>query len=823
MKLHFLIIYTILLLLNTSGFSQNILIKGIINETENNQALEYVNVVLHGLPDSSIITGTLTKQSGKFELTTNKRGRFYISADYIGYKMQNFDAFAIDGSKPNIDLGSLSISPKFIGINQVDVKGERSMVSYYLDKKVISVGKNLSAQSGTAVDVLAQTSSVQTDIEGNVTLKGNSSFTVMIDGKQSPLEGSEALNQIPSAIIDRIEIITNPSVKFDPDGTGGIINIITKKGNADSRSLNVNASVGTGPNYSGDINYGYNFKKISVQTAVSYNHREFEGVHKTYRETYTKDTLFLNTDGSGNREMENFTIRANVDYKITEKNTLSFGINRNDFKMKPGEYSNNSEFSDTSVRAYSRRDFYSDTTGIDYTITDDHTKVNPVFWEFNLGDKLVFNKPDHYLEVKFNVQLLDRKSTNELYKFYSNYNWGKNSLAQPKSFADQNEDRNNLRFDANYSLPIGSISNLEAGYGYRFEKSSTGYSLYEGMQVEIDPTLQYSYNADYKNFIHYIYAVGSTKIGVYSIKLGMRLEYTDREIHVVEYDSTYPFLQLDYFPSFAISREWGADNTINLTYSKRINRPRDWNLNPFKQPTDGLNSQQGNPNLEPEYIHAIELNYQKMFGNSSAAAELFYRNTVNAISHISFIDTNNNIYVRTWDNLGAEESSGIDLSGDIKVTEWFSMNPVFSGYYFKITDGEGPDKVITDNFSYEAKLTSFVSLPSKTRLQFNANFEGPEVHVDGTEKAVWFVGMGVQQAFFDRKLSVTFKIDDIFNTRKHESTSIGENYYAESTFYRKNRQITLTVSYRLNTQKNDKRKKNVYDENGNGEEMDMGM
>jgi outer membrane receptor protein involved in Fe transport len=302
----------------------------------------------------------------------------------------------------------------------------------------------------------------------------------------------------------------------------------------------------------------------------------------------------------------------------------------------------------------------------------------------------------------------------------------------------------------------------------------------------------------------------------------MRLEYTDRETHVVEYDSIYSFVQLDYFPSFAISREWEGGHTLNLTYSKRINRPRDWNLNPFKLPTDGLNSQQGNPYLEPEYIHAVELNYQRMLGKSSLSAELFYRNTVNAISRINFVDEDN-VFVRTWDNVGAEESAGIDLSGDVKVTEWFTVNPVFSGYYFKITDGEGPARIVTDNYSYEGKLTSFILLPSKTRLQVNANFEGPEVHVDGTEEAVWFVGLGVQQAFFDRKLSLTFRVDDIFNTRRRESTSSGNNYYAENTFYRKNRFISLTVSYRLNTQKNDKRKKNSYEENGGGEDMDMGM
>jgi outer membrane receptor protein involved in Fe transport len=792
----------------------NFFIKGKAVNEQTRQPLEYVSIAVYSDKDSSLISGTISQPDGRFSITVNRPGKFYLVADFVGFRKKIISDILLKPGSETFDAGDISLEQETVMIGEVEVVGDKPFVSYQIDKKVVDVALNPSAQGGTAVDALQNVPSIKAEIDGTVTLRGSSNFTVLIDGRQSPLSGSDALNQIPASAIDKIEIITNPSAKYDPDGTSGIINIISKKGKLNGHSAVINASAGNAPMYGGDFTYSYRFEKMSVTTGINY--RNFRNTMYTIDDetnTYTNisggDSITkIYNDMSGKMQMHNFSAKAAVDYQLTGSNTLTVGGEYSDFGFNRGF---DSEVKNT------------DALGLNsYNTTTNKMGISPSSVQLNLGNKQVFaDNQEHYLTVDLTAQFMNPEDDNIVQRDSTDADW--NSLLLQKKEKDKTSgEAQRIRVEVNYSNPISEKFKFETGYTLRFDNANEDYRrFYPVGEDDWEVNSEYNDNSDFSRTINAVWAVGKGNISGIQYSAGIRGEVTNQIIKTEKDNLEYKYNYPDWYPSFSLSKEFKGSHQLQASFSKRINRPQDWQLSPFPSLSDGFTVFESNPDLEPEYASAFEVNYQKSWGVSFMSLETFYNKTDNKIERI--LEDRGGVNVRKAVNMGYDLSIGGEASGNIKMFPWLIANPSASVYYYEVEGPYGGDTIIATNTNWEAKIAFNINLPTKTRLQINAEYEGPQVEIDGREEAVKWVSASVRQDFLDRKLSATLRVDDIFSSRMHKQTTVTQESYIYSERWRKSPMFFLTLNYRFNQNNNDRKKSSRDDMNGNGNGNGMDM
>lgn len=787
----------------------NFTVKGKVLEQGSNNPLEYVNVVLYSMRDSSLVAGTITTKDGSFEITSTRPGRFYLTADFIGYEKQYVEGIMLNPGNEKHVVGDIQLKQTDFGIDEVEVVGERPFVSYQVDKKVVEVSRNPMAQGGTAVDALENVPSVETDMEGNVSVRGSSEFTVLIDGRQSPLTGSDALNQIPASAIDKIEIITNPSVKYDPDGTAGIINVITKKGKLKGHSLVLNGSLGTSPMGSFDANYTYRMKRATVFAGVGYrDHRmNFETFDDREITDSLKEKTFLRTDKTGQMQHSNISLNGGADFFLSDKNTLSVGASYSQFTFGRNF--------DSQIRT-TRPDTL--TNQLSFT----GFNVTPSTLQFDIGDKHIFgDNEDHYLAVDFLFQTRKGETDDGMELYKADQDWEMQLPALLNEKAITIEDANRMRLDVDYSLPLSNAINIETGYTLRRDESNKDYAryLFDDENNQWVKNSEYDDNSEFTRTINAVWVLAKGELYGIGYSFGLRGEHTNRITKTSKDSTNSKYDYLGWYPSAAISREWENGHTLQANYSKRINRPRDYHLNPFPSLSDGYSAFLPNPQLEPEYASSVELNYQKAWGRQFLAVETFFKYTDNKINRIYQVESDT-LLVRTMTNLGYEKSIGGELGGNLKIFKWWYLNPVVTVYYNELEGFYTNGIRVKSSTNSRVSITNNFTLSSKTRIQLMSNYRSPEATLDGERSETYWASAAIRHSFFDRKLSAVFRVDDIFSTRKRQSTTITENTVIYSEGQRKSPMFVLSLSLKLN-QTNDKRNDQRRDQNGGGGGMDM--
>jgi outer membrane receptor protein involved in Fe transport len=787
-------------------------IKGQIIDGETDEFMEYVNVVVYSKRDSLLITGTITDNKGKFNIRLNRGGKYYITADFIGYEKIAVSDVFVSPDNEIYNVGVMKISPAALDIHEVEVVAERPFVSYKLDRKVVEVSRNPMAQGGTAVDALENVPSVEVDLEGNVSVRGSSDFTVLIDGRQSALSGTDALNQIPASTISQIEIITNPSAKYDPDGTAGILNIITKKGKLQGHSVVANASIGNAPLYSSDLAYSYRHKKYTLTTSFGFRDMEMPFKHYYDRETKSFDAItgeqelsYLYNDRDGLMKIGSYNAKAGFDYHLSDANTFTIGANYNNFLF---------------ARNYDSRIKTIDPGGnTNYEISATRYEVRPKSWQINIGDEHIFNdNKDHYLRADLLYQRRDKTTEDYLNKYATDSVWQNEFVSQLPEKAITLEDASRIRLELDYSLPIKDNLLLEAGYTLRNDAYDQYYSRYfaDSSSNEFVRNGEYDDEAEYQRVINAGWLVIKGQLYGIQYSAGLRLEHTDRNIKTEKDNWDYNYNYLGWYPSLSLAKEWEGGHTLQTSYSKRISRPRDYHLNPFPSLSDGYTQWLPNPTLEPEYASSVEVNYQKAWGQTFIAVETFYRHTTNEMDRVQteIGDT----LVRTIINLGSESDMGAELAANFKITKWWSFNPTFTYSYNQVNGTYLNNN--TDVFSniYRVRMNNNFFLPTKTRIQLMSFYNSPMNEIDGTREQMYWLTVAVRQDFLDRKLSATVRVDDVFGTRKREGYTYTDNSIIYSTGQRRSPMITFSMSYKFNQQNQNKRNGSP---NGNEEGMDM--
>ena len=752
------------------------------------ESLSYASVALYNSADSSLVTGTITDESGNFNLTGVSEGNYFVEIEFIGFQKKTIADIAYSYQYQQIDLGVIHLNPSALELGEVTITNDEPFLQYKIDRKVVNVSQHINATGGTAIDVLENAPSMDTDIEGNITLRGSSNFKVLIDGKPTILEGSDALSQLPASAIEDIEIITNPSAKYDPDGTAGIINVKMKKSKSSGMTGLISGSVGSSPLYSGNILLNYKLDKINFTGGAKYNYNDGSISRSLFRENYFSDsTTIINTKDSGNRLRSGVSLLGGIEYNISEKNTLSLMGTFNNF------YSERNNSSHSSLEKIPENI-------IDYYVTDNSLSGSNKGFQLEFNDTHQFDSPDHLLEISGTIYK-GNGTTDELqFPFISDSDWVPLDLETEniQKLITSDESLYNLYFD--YTRPIGTNGLLEGGYQFKYDRSETGY-LFQTYELNSSVNNLISEdNYDFLRSIHAIYGTYTDRFGKYDIKLGIRAEYTDRVFTSESLLEDFTYNKLDFYPSLYVTRSFQNDQQIQLNYSRRINRPSDRYLNPIPRYSNGFYSFIGNPSLEPEYANSFELNYQKGFGASYIAAETFLRQTVNKITQIQSM-TEDNILVYTMDNLNSDFTMGIELTGFFKATEWWQINPTFSLSKYQLNGEYDAEDIIKSSINWNASLDNTFKLKTGTTFQIQGVYKSPTVTLTGNMNASYGLNLAIKQDLFN-KASLTFSIRDVFGTMNRSYTLDNPDYYVVGDMSREAPIFTLSFSYRFNNFKN---------------------
>jgi len=775
-------------------------ITGKVIDKQSSHAIEYANVALYSVQDSSVVAGTVTDGNGIFKLEKCPAGRYYMYVKFIGYDQKVIENIAINKNQTTIDMGSIVLTPGSENIEGVEVVAERSQILYKLDKKIVNPGTIISAQGGSAVDVLENTPSVTVDVEGNVSLRGSGDFMVLIDGRPTPLDPSDALQQIPATAIENIEIITNPSAKYDPDGTSGIINVITKKNRLDGISGQLNLNTDSKGSYGGDILLNYRNSKLNAFVSANYKNGVMEGNSLFENQNiYNDTTYYTNTEGDrGGGRLSN-GVKAGIDYTISSKDIISLTGNIGQMG-----------FERTALNTYSE---YTIPTSFELnSLSEDVDNRDRNYYSSNLNYQHKFNNEGHELQASINYQFdkSDDGSLNEKTDYDGNIILGQHST--------EIGDGTDIRIKADYTYPINDKYKIEAGYQTRLENEESDYMYYE-MDLASEEYVnleQFNNNSIYVRNIHSLYGMFAGEYSKFSYQLGLRGEYTYRKIEQKGEDDPFTIDRLDFFPTIHTAYQLPSEQQIYLNYARRIQRPRNYYLEPFYTWSDAYNIRVGNPDLIPEYIDSYEIGYIKQFENAFVSVEGFFRQTNNKVERTRRV-YEGNIMLNSFENVGTDYSTGVEMMYNGKVTKWWNINATASLYNYRVEGILYEQPFEENSTNYDGRLSNTFSLSKTTRIQLDGMYHGPSVTAQGKREGFAYTNFSFKQDLFKRKLSLTFQISDILQTAKHEMYVYGDGYSSYFVFNREAPIYRATLTWNFNNYRPDRKK------GSDGEGMDGGM
>lgn len=759
-------------------------ITGQVFDSALNRPIEYATIILFSKHDSAQVTGISTDENGLFELTDLRPGRYYMQISFLGHKLKKIDDISISKDNRTFDLGQILLIQSTLKIDGIRVESEKPALEYKIDKKVINVAKYHTATSGTAVDVLDNTPSVTVDFDGNVQLRGSSSFTVLIDGRPSILEPNDALEQIPASAITNIEIITNPSAKYDPDGTSGIINIIMKKNKLNGTSAIFNGRGGFDYNYGGDFIINYKTSVYNAFINVDYNKRSRPGTMTEDNWTTSNDTTFyVVSSGSAKRGMTGFGLRGGIDLNISSNDNIGLGFRYGERKREGGSSLLHTEWNDI------------DNLRADYFSINDSERSGH-FYVLNMNFLHKFSKKNHELSGQVIYSRRDMVEEQKSEVLDANETISSGQISEGDGPADR------LRIKLDYILPIREKQKLELGYQSRLRVADDNSRQYEYNVTtgEYEALPEYNTATEYTQNIHALYAMMGGESGNLGYQVGLRGEYTYRNIEIDEGSQIFNIDRWDYFPTIHLSWRFNENQQISTSYARKIRHPRGRWLEPFETRSDAYNIRVGNPDLKPEYIDSYELGFQKSIGRNMISAELYYRVTHNKIDFVRSVYAEN-ITLNSIENIGTDYSFGTELMINITPYKFWDLNLTGNLYHYKV-DGELNGRSFSnDDFTWNTRLNNTIKFSEKTRFQINGRYTSESITSQGRREGVATADLAIKHDFISKVFSATLQVNDIFSSGRRESISQGTDFYKYSLRERKSPTVMVNLSYNFNNLK----------------------
>nr|WP_158605971.1 outer membrane beta-barrel family protein [Taibaiella sp. KBW10] len=751
----------------------------------------YANVRLFKTTDSSFVHGIATQEDGTFTMSSPE-DRYYIIVDLFGLAQKTLPITQTSGS---IDLGAIYLKSESVKLNEVLVTADKNQMSLKIDKRVFNVAADLSNQGANASEVLQNIPSITVDAEGNVSLRGSQNVRILIDGKFSGIVSSaEALQQLQSDMIDKVEVITNASARYDAQGESGIINIILKK--TDKAGFNGSATLRTGyyPDNGIGFNANYRKKKLNLFASYTISRRTFPGSSTTYQRLQNADTAFAyRQDYRHERRKWGNNASLGLDYSFNDKNIVSAM-----FSIRSG-LGNNSYY-----RTYENLDLNNNLLSTDRR--DEANKEMEDMLEGSLSYTKKFKKPgaEWKTELKwFRDQDFEKSDYTETSTTYS-----QTVFENSKAYVTEE----NFLVQSDLVIPFSTEGKIETGIRSQNRHFNNEFRFGHLNGANWEAPSNFNDDFTYEERVHAAYIMGSNTYGKLGIQAGLRGEYSDVTTLQRSLNNANNKQYFNWFPSLAMSYKYNEHNTFQLSYSRRINRPGQWELMPFMKFGDNREMRVGNANLNPEYTNAFELGMMQNWRSGSLLSSLYYRKTTDKIERMASYGSDGIIY-RIPLNIADRDAYGLELNLNYSATTWLRFTSGFNFFRESIFGTYNNAHFKVDNFSWTNRTAVNFVLPQRWRMQLSANYEAPEVNPQGKTLSIFFADFGMSKDFMKNKATIGFNVNDIFNSRKWRNVTETAEIYSETTFQWRPRTVRLVLTYRFNQQAKDNGK--VYDASEN--------
>ncbi len=740
-------------------FSQakpNGIISGRIIDTQGKTPVEYANVAIVDTLDGKIVGGVVTDSTGSFRLTNIPYGIYFLDYSFIGYEKKRSKPIGLDRKHSRADAGELGLTPSAVNMKEVTVSAERNMIVSKIDRKIFNVQQDIMAQTGTVTDVLQNIPAVTVDMDGNVSLRGSGNVTILINGRPSAMAGTASLEQMPASLIERIEVITNPSAKYRPDGTAGIINIVLKKNRKAGFNGSLGGNIGNNDRYTTSLQLNLNTGKFNIYGSYGYRKdyrwRCGDLNSQTIDSANHQSTYLFQHSEQYSRPVSNL-VTLGADWNIGDRDVtgISGTLNYRDFSRHSTAYNQYKNDSLHPVEEFTR-----DQEGPDYETS---VGVNAYY-------EHTFNREnEHKLRADFVFQYDDE---HENYSYTSVYT----IPLYPQSM-DYNYNHilgKKLNLALTYSRPLWKNASLETGYDGNMEIADQdflvqNYDNEKGSWIT-DSTLTNHYTGN--QTVHAVFATLSYTIKKFSFMAGIRPELALLNLDFITRDTSIRQTYFAVYPTLHLSLASGK-NEWQLNYSRRVNRPRPEDMNPVPEYRDPRNFWVGNPNLKPEDIHSFEFGYAVKSEHVTLIPSVFYRYRLNGITTITY-NKNDSVLITSMANLAHDQSAGIDFSGNAQVAKILSFNFSASGYYNEIDASNIGYSSNKATLSWNAKLNASLSITKSTMFQVNGQYRSSVLTPQGMRYPTWVVNLGFRQDFFKKKLAMLITVSDLFNSSTSKST-----------------------------------------------------
>ena len=782
--------------------SESFIVYETILEIETNQPLEYATIILKNT-ETQKITGGITDKLGNFNIQTPK-GIYDISLEFISFKTKKFHLQNITASK---NLGIIKLEENGNDLDEIIVISEKSTVDLRLDKKIYNIGKDMTVKGGTASDVLDNVPAVNIDPEGTISLRGNESVRILIDGKPSELIGLNdvnALRQLPSDAIEKVEVITSPSARYDSEGTAGIINIILRKGKTSGFNGSANATLGDPKNYQTALNFNLRSNKINLFSNLSYNDGGGPGIFDS-NITYLTNKIIDSTRIENrvyDRNRKSLNANIGLEYFINKSNSITASIFLKDSDEQNISSNTISSFDDSDNNLYNS-----------IRIQDEREKNKTS--QFSLNYVNNFNKKGHQLTI--DIQHSENRE-NESAVITDIY---------PETTATDRFSEKQL-IQSDYILPIGENAQFEMGYRGNFENLIADYVV---IAPNLDPRFNPSNKLDFVQKINAYYTQFGDKVNNFTYLLGMRVEMTQIDIKLINSNQNFNKKYTNLFPTANIGYKISKERSLTLGYNRRLRRPRSRALNPFENRASEILFYKGNVNLDPTYSDSFDLGYLNKWEKLTFNSSIYYQHSTNNIVRVNsqeirvINDKETSIIVRVPINLASEDRVGFEFTTNYTANNRVKLSGSFNFFQFE-TKGEysydttnpitNTTSTISQNFDakntswftrFDAKITFPWEIQSQTRILYTGPRNDAQSEVDG----LLSVNLAFSKDLFKRKATLVLNINDLFNSRKYNFKNYAPSKenptnISDQTYQRRIRQISLNFSYRWNQKKKIKKR-----------------
>jgi len=762
-------------------------LKGVVVDKTSGTAMESATIQVFKSEDSTLFNGASTDKSGSFVINNIPEGLYTVKVSYIGYSTAVAKNVKAGKDRKEINLGTVKLETNSEMTQEINVVDEAPQMTFEDGKKIYDVKKDLTAQNGNVLDMLKNVPSVNVDNDGNVSLRGSGNVKILIDGKPSALlsNGTQVLQNIPANMIEKVEIINNPSAKYEAEGISGIINLVMKQGqNNNGYNGNVRVNGGTEDKYNfatgGSVRKGkfsfnanYSFWNYYMPGRSSINRSNFSSIES--RTIY--QNLLWNYKGISHYGS------FGADYDIDKMNTLS--LVGNVFFYERNILANNS-LSFFDVNGNNSGTFRSD--------NNDGRNGS------NVDLTLTYTKKFEQKEKEFSTFVNYSRRREDAPINYTNFD-GNNSAYFTKK--DSYFLFNFINGQADYTLPLNENSKIESGLksNVRFIKGELNFTYLDNNSGQWLPLAGKDNDADYKDAISAAYLTYSNKYKDFSYTAGLRGEHTYLDFSILKGLEKYNQNYVDVFPSLSISQKIGNENQFQLTYSRRINRPNLFFLNPFVEQFDEFTKRSGNPYLKPEYIHSTELGYTRYTPFGSVTLQGYFRNTNNVINFVSNVDTNGVSYSRP-ENRGKSNTFGTELILQGGFAKWWTYNGSLDYFTTNIFDNSTANSFDKTYNAWSARFSTNASIPDLFDVQFFYFYMGKQVNSQGDIKPMQMMNIAIQKSFFDKKLVLGFRVNDLFNQQRFSMQTAGNDFTQSISQKSNSRAAFFTVTFNFGEQNN---------------------